>query len=104
MRTVNTVCISKEKKGIARSSTPEVFLRKRALKTYSRVTGEWPCRLVISIKLLFNFIEITLRDGYSPVNLQQIFRAPFYKNTSGGLLLYYISKLISLLKRFRKKS
>ena len=34
-----------------------------------------------------NFIEITLRYGCSPVNLLQIFRTPFPKNTSGGLLL-----------------
>ena len=34
-----------------------------------------------------NFIEITLRHGCSPVNLLHIFRTPFPKNTSGGLLL-----------------
>ena len=33
------------------------------------------------------FIEITLRDGCSPVNLLHIFRTPFPKNTSGRLLL-----------------
>ena len=32
-------------------------------------------------------IEIVLRHGCSPVNLLHIFRIPFYKNTSGGLLL-----------------
>ena len=31
-------------------------------------------------------IEITLRRGCCPVNLQYIFRTPFRKNTSGGLL------------------
>ena len=39
------------------------------------------------IKLLCNFIEITLRHGCSPVNLLHIFRTPFSKNTSGCLLL-----------------
>ena len=29
-----------------------------------------------------------LRRGCSPVNLLQIFRTPFPKNTSGGLLLF----------------
>ena len=43
-----------------------------------------------------NFIEITLRHGCSSVNLLHIFKAPFPKNTSGGLLLktcsqYHIS-------------
>ena len=38
-------------------------------------------------KVVNNFIEITLRHGCSPVNLLHIFRPPFPKNTSGGLLL-----------------
>ena len=45
---------------------------------------------VISVKLLGIFIETTLRHGYSPVNLLHIFRTPFPKNTSGGLLLYRV--------------
>ena len=35
-----------------RSSRPEVFLEKDALKICSRFTGEHPCRSVISVKLL----------------------------------------------------
>ena len=42
----------------------------------------------VSIKLQSNFIEITLRHGCSSVNFLHIFRTPFYKNTSGWLLLY----------------
>ena len=34
-----------------------------------------------------NFTEIALRHGCSPVKLLHIFRTPFYKNISGGLLL-----------------
>ena len=34
-----------------------------------------------------SFIEITLRHGCSPLNLQHFFRAPFPKNTFGGLHL-----------------
>ena len=38
---------------------------------------------VIQIKLLWNFIQITLRHGYSPVNfLLHIFKTSFPKNTS----------------------
>ena len=40
-----------------------VFLVKGVLKISSKVTGEHPCRSLISIKLLCNFIEITLRRG-----------------------------------------
>ena len=42
---------------------------------------------VISIKLLCNFTEITLRHGCFPVNLLYIFRTPVLKNTSEWLLL-----------------
>ena len=56
----------------SRSSHPEVFLGKGVLKVCSKFTGEHPCRSVISIKLLNNFIEITLRRGRSPINLLHI--------------------------------
>ena len=39
---------------------------------------------------LSNFIEITLRDWCSSVNLLYFFRTPFPKNTSEGLLLNVI--------------
>ena len=69
-----------------RSSPPEVFLDKGVPKKCSKFTGEHPCRSEISIKLLCNFIEITLRHGCSPVNLLHIFRKPFYKNIYVGML------------------
>ena len=55
-----------------RSGGSEVFLREGILKICSKFTGEHPCRSVISIKLLCNFIEMTLRHGCSPVNLMHI--------------------------------
>ena len=70
-----------------RSSYPEDFLRKGILKIFSKFTGKNPCRSVISIKLFCNFIEITLRLGFSPVNLLHIFRISFPKNTSRWLPL-----------------
>ena len=63
-----------------RSSHPGVLLGKGALKIYSKYTGENPCQS--------NFIEIAIWHGLSPANLLHIFRTSFYKNTSGGLLLY----------------
>ena len=77
----NQICTS-------RSSYPEVFLEKAVLKMYSKFTGEHPSRSAISIMLFCSFIEITLRHGCSPVNLQHIFRTAFPKNTSERLLLY----------------
>ena len=71
----------------SRSSSSEVFLEKGVLKICCKFTGEHLCWSVISIKLQSNFIEITLRHGWSPVNLQHIFKILFLKNTSGRLLL-----------------
>ena len=69
------------------SSRTEVFLEKGILKICSKFTREHPCRRMISIKSQNNFIEITLRHGCSPVNLLNIFRTHFTKNTSWRLLL-----------------
>ena len=76
-----------------RSSPPMVFLGKGVLKICSKFTGEHPCRSVISINLLCNFIGITLRHGCSPVNLLYIFRTPFHKSNFGGLLLNPVKHL-----------
>ena len=70
-----------------RSNPPELFLEKSVIKICSKFTGEHPCQSVISLKLFCNFSEITLRHGCSLVNLLHIFRTPFPKNISGGLLL-----------------
>ena len=40
-------------------------------------------------KVALQLIEITLRHGCSTVYLLHIFKTPFYKNTSGGLLLNF---------------
>ena len=66
-----------------KSSHRKAFLEKHVLKICSKFKGEHPCRSVISY---FLFLEITLRHGCSPVNLQHIFKTPFTNNTSGGLL------------------
>ena len=73
-----------------RSSHPLVFLRKGVLKIYSKFTGGHPYRSVISIKFQSNFIEIALRHGCSPANLQHIFRTPFPKSTSRGCFCGYL--------------
>ena len=75
--------------GSIRSSPPEVFLGKGVPKICSKLTREYPCRSVILTKLQSNFIEITFRRGFSPLNLIHIFRTLFYRNTCGGVLLRY---------------
>ena len=54
---------------------------------------------MISIKLRYNFIEIAIRCGSSPVNLLHIFRTPFPKNTYGGLLLSFTKHFYKILVR-----
>ena len=78
----------------SRTSHPEAFLVKRVLEICSKFTGEHPCWSVISINLLCDFIEITLKYWCSSVNLLQIFRAPFSKNISGELLLDKVSVML----------
>ena len=68
------------------------FLGKDVLKISSNFTGEHPRRSVISIKIRCNFIEITFRHGFSPVNLVDIFRMLFYKNNSEELLLMSVER------------
>ena len=77
-------------------SPPEVLLGKSDLKICSKFI-EHPCRSVVTIKQLCNFIEIALQHGCSPVNLLHIFIIPFLKNTSERLLLYlYIFMSLSV--------
>ena len=57
---------------IDRSRPLEVFSGKNVLQICGTFTGEHPCRSVISIKVLCNFIEITLRLSCFPVNLLHI--------------------------------
>ena len=70
-----------------RSSPPGVFLEKGVLKICSKFTEEHPFRSVISMKLLYNFIEISLLHGCSPVNMMDIF-----KNTLFNIVSIFIIK------------
>ena len=56
----------------------------RNMQQFHRRTSMLKC---VSVKLLCNFIKITVRRGCSPVNLLHISRTPFHKNTFGWLLL-----------------
>ena len=49
-------------------------------------------------KMLCNFIEVALQHGCSPVNLLHIFRTPFLKNTTEGLLLSLLRQIIVSLE------
>ena len=87
MKNETTTPKTKKTAKLGSSRAEVLFLGKEILKICSKFTGEYPCRSAISVKLLCNFIEITLRHWCSPINLLHIFRTPFPKNTSGWLLL-----------------
>ena len=72
-----------KKKNMQMKSTEATVQRR----SYEMVFWKYPCWSRISIKLLYNFIEITFPHGRCPVNLLHIFRKPFLKNTYGRLLL-----------------
>ena len=69
------------------------FLGRGVLKICRKFTGEHPCRSAISRKLQSKLIEIALQYGCFPVNLLHIFRTPFSKNISRGLLLNFNLKV-----------
>ena len=80
--------------------TPSGVLSKGVLKIWSKFKGEHPRQSLSSIKLLWNFIEITLRHRWSPVNLLHIFRIPFTKITSGWLLLENVESVIDIIHEY----
>ena len=77
--------LNKERYSLYRFSCPGV-LEKGVLIICSKFTGENPCRSAISIKLQRNFIEITLRHWFSPVNVRHISKTPFPKKHLDGCL------------------
>ena len=66
-------------------------LRKRCSGNLQQIYWRTPMSKCDFNKVASNFIEIILRHRYSPVDLLHIFRTPFPKNTSGGLLLSKLS-------------
>ena len=83
-----------------RSSTIEVNLGKGVQKICSKLTGEHPCRNMISMKLPCNFIDIALWHECSPVNLLHTFRTPFYKNTPGGAASVHVNYMQNYFQLF----
>ena len=74
-----------------RSSHPEIFLGKGALKICSKFTGEHPCQSVILLKSVSaTLLKSHFRMGvllYISYKFSEHF---FYKNISGGPLLLFL--------------
>ena len=84
-----------------------VFSRKFA--AYFQNTFSWCSENIQQIyrwtpMLEWNFFEIALCYACSPVNLLHIFRTPFPKITSGGILLKMQSRLAAKPKIFQSLS
>ena len=80
-----------------RSSPPELFLGKFVLEICTKFTGEHSYRSEIWKKLQSDFIETTLRHGYSPVNLLHIiFSEHFFLRTplEGCFWIYNVNQLV----------
>ena len=74
-------------------------------KICSKFIRERSCRSVVSIKLLIEIrisIQIALRHAWSPANMLDIFRKPFYKNASGGLHLVSLVSFYTLWKHQKR--
>ena len=69
-----------------------MLLGKGVLKICSKFTGEHPCRIAISIKLQSKatLLNSHISIGCLSVNLLLIFKTPFFKKTTGRLLLLAI--------------
>ena len=70
-------------------------------KYAANLQGKHPYRSVTSIKLLCNFIKITLRHGCSPLNLLHILRTQFFRAPLVGCFctfMYWIK--LKLQSRF----
>ena len=79
------------------SNHPRGVLKKRCSENIQQMYRRTPMpkcdfnKVAKQSKLQGNFIEIALRYGCSPINLLHIFKIPFPKNTSEGLLLVMVS-------------
>ena len=67
-----------------RSSPPEVFSKKDALQTRSKLIEENLHRSAVLKKLLFNFIEIILTHGCASENWLHTRKTPLSRRTSLG--------------------
>ena len=72
---------------IKQKQTYRGVFKKRCSENRQQIYRRTPMPECDFNKLLCNIIEITLQHECSPVNLLHIFIIPFYRNTSGWLLL-----------------
>ena len=86
-----------------RSSHPEMFLEKGALKICSKFTGEHPCRSVISIKLLCKFCGIYFCDSIISEKLCRIYFSVLIVLEKNRIICLCDWLLLLLLSWFFKK-
>ena len=57
-----------------------------------------------NVLINISIISVTFRHGCSHVKMLHIFRTPFPKNTSGGLLLHLYGKITTSQEKYRKNN
>ena len=77
-------------KTIGQKQPSRSVLKKWCFENMQQIYRRTPMTKCDFNKVASKFIKIALRHGCSPVNLLHIFKAPFPKNTSGRLLLYWV--------------
>ena len=83
---------------------PRGVPRKRCSEKMQQIYSRRPMPKCDFNKVVCNVIEITLRYGRSPVNLLNIFRTPFLKNTCGWLLFKLLFSFPSFPVAFLTKA
>ena len=94
------LCMRRSEKGsnrpMDRSSPPVGVLIKSCSENMQQFYSRTRMPKCDFNEVVYNFIEITLRHGCSPVNVLHIFRTHFPRNTSGGLLLYSCKERVTI--------
>ena len=92
------LCMRRSEKGsnrpMDRSSPPVGVLIKSCSENMQQFYSRTRMPKCDFNEVVYNFIEITLRHGCSPVNVLHIFGTPFLKNNSGWLLLKHVGSLM----------
>ena len=73
------------------SSCPQVFCKKRVLKSFSKFTGQDPCWSLFFKKVAgltpVTLLKSSLQYGYYPVKFAKFLRTPFFIELLRWLLL-----------------
>ena len=85
-----TITFRNGKQCYSRSSRPEVFYKKGALRNFAKLTGKHPCQSLFLIKLF----KKGLRHRCFLVNFPKFLRTPFLREDLRWLFLLFVIYLL----------